>query len=326
MHEEEIILQISPEDKASFTRLDHFLNAKLTKMSRSFIKNLFIKDHISAILADSCIKLELNKMPPIDAWIKILVPPPQPSTAIAENLPLEILFEDEYLIIVNKAAGMVTHPAPGNYTGTLVNAILFHCQDLKGVGDEKRPGIVHRLDKGTSGVMVVAKTHQCHEKLVQLFASHDIERYYQAICIGNKIPQAGTLTSTLGRHPQNRLKMAVNVRNGKQAITHYKVQTTFKLLTHIECKLETGRTHQIRVHMASLLNAPILYDPLYGKPTEHKKRVSKKIAQTLNDYPYPFLHAKILGFIHPITKKQLHFQTPPPAIFDDVLKLAASEL
>jgi len=320
--DEEIQITISPSDKENFSRLDHLLQDKLPQFSRNFLKNLFEKDQIIPGDKNPGLKLELKKVPAVGSEITILIPPPLPSTALPENIPLEILYEDEHLVFVNKPAGMVTHPAPGNYTGTLVNAILHHCKDIQGVGDQKRPGIVHRLDKGTSGVMVIAKNQKCHEGLVLLFSTHNIERKYEAFIMG-KLPQSsGKIESTIGRDPHNRLKMKANVSQGKKAITYYTVLKEYQTHTHIEFKLETGRTHQIRVHAADILKHPLLLDPLYGNPSEHLKRMPQSIAESIKDYPHPFLHAKILGLIHPITKEQLRFEVPPPKIFKDVLELS----
>ncbi len=317
---------LTQEDKSSYKRLDQYLVDKIEGKSRSAIKALFEKGMIY-FSENSPFqgKLELKRMPSSDAIVIVKIPAPLPSTAQAENIPLEIIFEDEHLVIVNKPAGMVTHPAPGNYTGTLVNAILHHCPDLKGVGDQKRPGIVHRLDKGTSGVMVVAKNQQCHEGLVKLFSTHDIDRIYNALVMGNRLNPEGKLESTLGRHPQNRLKMAVDVRNGKRAITHYKVLDFFENLVLMQLKLETGRTHQIRVHLSSLLKKPILCDPLYGNPKEHLNRLGGEFKSIIKDYPHPFLHARVLGFIHPITKEKLYFEVEPPQLFQEVVKLATKK-
>jgi 23S rRNA pseudouridine1911/1915/1917 synthase len=262
----------------------------------------------------------MNKMPPAGTVIEIEVPPPIPSDLIAENIPLEILYEDPHLIIINKPVGLVVHPAPGHYTGTLVNAILYHCPDLKGIGAEKRPGIVHRLDMGTSGVMVVAKDHATHEGLVQLFSTHDIDRKYEALIAGTPNVLSGTLSSTIGRHPTNRLKMTANVKTGKKAITHFQVLDQYENCTHIELKLETGRTHQIRVHMAQLLNCPVLCDPVYGSGSSHLRKLPEGVRKMLEDYPYQLLHAKELGFIHPITKVKLHFTAPAPEIFHKVIQ------
>jgi 23S rRNA pseudouridine1911/1915/1917 synthase len=309
-------LTVTESDRDEFKRLDVFLASRLPQFSRSTIKRLFESEDIS-----SSIKLSLNKMPPAGTIIEIEIPPPVPTDLIAENIPLEILFEDEFLIIINKPAGMVVHPAPGHYTGTLVNAILPHCPDLKGIGAEKRPGIVHRLDMGTSGVMVVAKEQKTHEGLVTLFSTHDIERKYEALVVGAPRDLNGTIETTLGRHPQNRLKMAVNVKNGKRAITHFSLLQKYQGCSHVELKLETGRTHQIRVHLASILQTPVLCDPLYGAGSSHLQKLPEEIRNKLKDYPYQLLHAKILGFKHPITGKDLHFTSPPPPIFQDVLQL-----
>lgn len=316
--EQNFNLIITAEDREEFKRLDVFLATKLSQFSRSTIKRLFESEDIS-----SETKLSLNKMPPAGTEIEIEVPPPAPTDLIAENIPLEILFEDSHLIIINKPAGLVVHPAPGHYSGTLVNAILYHCPDLKGIGSEKRPGIVHRLDMGTSGVMVVAKDQATHEGLVNLFSTHDIERRYEALVSGAPLTQEGTIRSNIGRHPTHRQKMAANVRVGKTAITHYKTIKKFKYGTHMELKLETGRTHQIRVHMSQLLHAPIYCDPIYGGSDSHIKKLPEGIRDELIDYPYQLLHAKELGFVHPITKAKLHFTTPPPPIFQRALEAFA---
>lgn len=309
-------LIITEEDKGKFKRLDQFLAEKLPEFSRSLIKKLFEDGHFS-----SETKIELKKLPPIGTVIKIKPPEFNETDLVAENIPLQILFEDEHLIIINKAAGMVVHPAPGNYTGTLVNAILYHCPTLEGIGNEKRPGIVHRLDKGTSGVMVIAKNQKTHEALVKLFSTHDINRYYEAIVLGARLPQTDTLESLIGRNPNNRLKMSTKVKeaNGKKALTHLKVINYFHHFSHVELKLETGRTHQIRVHLSELLNCPILNDETYGRSKEEIKMLPTKLRPLLKDYEHPLLHAKTLGFHHPITNKYIEFNTDPPEIFQTVL-------
>lgn len=309
-------LTVTSEDRANFKRLDLYLVNQLPQFSRSTLKRLFEDEDITS----ETISLSMNKMPPAGTVIEIEVPPPIPSDLIAENIPLEILYEDPHLIIINKPVGLVVHPAPGHYTGTLVNAILYHCPDLKGIGAEKRPGIVHRLDMGTSGVMVVAKDHATHEGLVQLFSTHDIDRKYEALIAGTPNVLSGTLSSTIGRHPTNRLKMTANVKTGKKAITHFQVLHHYENCTHIELKLETGRTHQIRVHMAQLLNCPVLCDPVYGSGSSHLRKLPEGVRKMLEDYPYQLLHAKELGFIHPITKVKLHFTAPAPEIFHKVIQ------
>lgn len=308
---------ITKEHLNTFKRLDAFLADQMGEFSRNLIKKFFLDGKITC--TDPSVKVELKKMPPEGSTILFEIPPPKAVDIEPQDIPLEILFEDEHLIIINKRAGLVVHPAPGNPDKTLVNAILFHCPDLKGIGNEKRPGIVHRLDKGTSGVMVVAKTQTCHEGLVNLFSTHDIERYYEAIVLGSKIQDNQTIQSTIGRSPHNRLKMAANVKNGKNAITHLKVLEYFDKFSHVQLKLETGRTHQIRVHLSQILNTPILNDPLYGRSKEETYFYNNKMKGILSNYEYPFLHAKILGFKHPITKKDLFFETNPPEIFQKVL-------
>jgi 23S rRNA pseudouridine1911/1915/1917 synthase len=303
------VLQVNDQDKEIFDRLDHFLTEKLP-FSRSTIKRMFEDENIT-----SEIKLTLNRMPPVGTIIEIEVPPPIPTNLIAENIPLEIIFEDEHLIIINKPAGMVVHPAPGHYSGTLVNAILYHCPDLKGIGSEIRPGIVHRLDMGTSGVMVVAKNQKTHEGLVSLFSIHAIERKYEALVSGIPATHSGTITTTIGRHPTHRQKMAANVKNGKKAVTHYKTIKQFEHAAYVELRLETGRTHQIRVHLSQILHTPIICDPVYSGGNHYFKKIPELMQKKLINYPYQLLHAKELGFVHPITKHELHFKSLPPKIF-----------
>ncbi len=325
--EDFLTLTISEEDRQKYKRLDQYLADKASGHSRTFLKNLFTKDQI--ILSEDSPtqpKLELKKMPPVGTIIEILVPPPMPSVAEAENIPLEILYEDEHLVFVNKPAGLVTHPAPGNYTGTLVNAILYHCHDIQGIGDQKRPGIVHRLDKGTSGVMVIAKTQACHEGLVLLFSSHNIERQYEALVMKNRCQSYGTIESLIGRDPHNRLKMKTSGTRGKKAITHFKVLEIFDRHLHMEFTLETGRTHQIRVHSSELLKMPIICDSTYGSINEHLMKLGERYKAIISDYPYPFLHAKVLGFVHPITGAKLRFEVPPPKLFQEVLNLSRASL
>ena len=325
MEDKNFSFKIEDEDLA-YKRLDLFLVSALKKLdevvSRQQIKNLFKQE---MMYAKDC-KLELKKMPRTGTIVEVIIPAPRAAKAIAEDLPLDIMFEDEHLLIINKAAGMVTHPAPGNYTGTLVNAVLFHCHDLQGVGNELRPGIVHRLDKGTSGIMVVAKTQETHNGLTKLFSTHQLTRKYEALVMGIKNQVAGELNSSIGRNPNNRLKMAIHVPNSKHAHTYYKVLEEFETLSHFELKLETGRTHQIRVHLTSLLKRPVFMDTLYGNPKQDLQRVSESICNIAQNYQYPFLHAKQLGFIHPITKEELDFTIQPPLIFQQVLDEARTAL
>lgn len=307
--------EISQEHLDEFKRLDAFLAKMIPDFSRTLLKKFFEQGKIRS----NGEKLILKKMPSLGTIIFFEVPEPEDVDIKPQDIPLEILFEDEHLLVINKQAGLVIHPAPGNWDGTLVNAVLFHCPNLTGIGNEKRPGIVHRLDKGTTGVMVVAKTQKCHEGLVELFSKHDIDRYYEAIIIGKRAEEEKTLESTIGRSPNNRLKMAINVKNGKKAITHMKVIKYYNHFSHVELKLETGRTHQIRVHLSQMINSPIINDHLYGRLKEEKYQHTKSMKSLLKNYEHPFLHAKTLGFIHPITKEKLLFNHPPPKIFQDIL-------
>ncbi|MBD66470.1 MAG: RNA pseudouridine synthase [Halobacteriovoraceae bacterium] len=315
MTQEPLVFIIHSDDLEKHKRLDTYLGEKIPHLSRSLIKKLFENGEF-----ESKQKLSLKKMPSVGTRIIFHDSGPKDTEILAEDIPLDILFEDEYLLIINKPAGMVVHPAPGNYTGTLVNAVLHHCPDLKGIGDEKRPGIVHRLDKGTTGIMMVAKEQQTHAALVKLLSKHDIIRKYEALIVGARIPSETFLDAPIGRSPHNRLKMATDVKNAKVAKTHFKALEFFERLTHCELKLETGRTHQIRVHLSSLLNAPILNDHLYGRTKEEQLLLSNQIKGLIKDYEYPFLHAKVLGFIHPITKKELFFEKEPPELFQKVLE------
>lgn len=322
--DEFLAFTITLEDREKYKRLDQFMAEKIAGHSRTFLKNLFLKNQI-IVSEDSpqpIPTLELKKMPPVGTIIEVLVPPPLNSVIEAENIPLEILYEDEHLLFINKPAGMVTHPAPGNYTGTLVNAVLWHCKDLTGIGDQKRPGIVHRLDKGTSGVMVVAKTQACHEGLVLLFSSHNIERMYEAMVMKNRCQSYGTIESLIARDPHNRLKMKNSGTRGKTAITHYNVLEIYDRHLHMEFKLETGRTHQIRVHTADILKMPIICDALYSSKNEHMMKLGPAFKELIGEYPHPFLHAKILGLVHPITGEKLRFEVPPPKLFLDVLNFS----
>lgn len=308
-------LIITKDDLQEFKRLDACLSNKLPEISRSLVKKLFEDGAFT-----SSTKIELKKMPPVGTEINFEPGEPKEISLEPENIPLDILFEDEYLIIINKPAGLVVHPAPGNYTGTLVNAILHHCPSLSGIGNEKRPGIVHRLDKGTSGVMVVAKEQRAHNGLIKLFSTHTIKRQYQALCLGGRIPPEGKIDAPIGRSPHNRIKMASNVEPSKNAITNYKVLEYLDKFAHVELTLHTGRTHQIRVHLSEILKAPIVNDLTYGRTKEEKEKFSGTLKSMLKDYEHPLLHARVLGFKHPITNEDLYFETEPPEIFLNVLR------
>ncbi|UAL11161.1 RluA family pseudouridine synthase [Caulobacter segnis] len=244
----------------------------------------------------------------------LLVPPPAPADPEPEAIPLTVLYEDEHLIVVDKPAGMAVHPAPGTPNGTLVNALLHHCGDsLSGVGGVARPGIVHRLDKDTSGVMVAAKSDAAHKGLSKLFSTHDIDRLYVALTRGAPSPPTGAIETLIGRSPGDRKKMAVLRSGGRTAITHYRVEAAFgppdkPLAARVACRLETGRTHQIRVHMASK-GSPCLGDPVYGA-SQPANVVREMIAAA--GLKRQALHAAVLGFVHPVTGETLRFETPLP--------------
>ena len=230
----------------------------------------------------------------------------------AENIPLDVIYEDSDVIVINKSQDMVVHPAPGNYSGTLVNALLYHCRDLSGINGVLRPGIVHRIDKDTSGALVVAKNDNAHNSLAMQLKDHSMTRSYLALVEGIIKQDEGSIDEPIGRHPKDRIKMAV-VENGKKAITHYKVIERFDNYTLVECNLETGRTHQIRVHMAKI-GHPLVGDLVYG----FKKQRFNLKGQVL--------HAKRLGFIHPSTNEYMEFVSPLPDYFEKLITKLRNEL
>ena len=239
------------------------------------------------------------------------LPPPEDAQAYPQNIPLTVVYEDEHLIIIDKPAGMVVHPAAGNPDGTLVNALLYHCAgQLSGIGGVARPGIVHRIDKDTSGLLVVAKSDVAHEGLSRQFADHSLERAYLAVCAGHPSPRNGTINERLGRSDHDRKKMAVLPKDssrGKHAITHYKVLNDLAHAALIECRLETGRTHQVRVHLSSI-GHPLLGDPAYGRDPAPLRPLIKRLG-----FHRQALHAAVLGFIHPVTGVRLSFSSELPA-------------
>ncbi|PIB95696.1 RluA family pseudouridine synthase [Caulobacter sp. X] len=292
-------------------RLDKALALLLPDLSRARLQALIAEGRLSL---DGQLVGDASRKAKAGTYV-LLVPPPIPADPEPEAIPLAVLYEDAHLIVVDKAAGMAVHPAPGSLTGTLVNALLHHCGDsLSGVGGVARPGIVHRLDKDTSGVMVAAKSDAAHKGLSALFATHDIDRLYIALTRGAPSPPSGTITTQLGRSPGDRKKMAVLRSGGREAITHYKVEAAFgpqdrPLAARVACRLETGRTHQIRVHMASK-GSPCLGDPVYG--AGQPAAVVREAIQAAG-LKRQALHAAVLGFVHPITGETLRFETPLPA-------------
>ena len=256
----------------------------------------------------------------------LTVPEAESSIPEAENIPLDIVFEDDHLIVVNKVAGMVVHPAAGSPNGTLVNALLHHCaSSLSGIGGVKRPGIVHRIDKDTSGLLVVAKNDKTHNGLATQFADHSIKRLYSAVIRGAINPNAGRIEGNIARHPKDRKKMAlVDSSYGRHAITHYKTLAQYMsgermVASLVECQLETGRTHQVRVHMAHK-NTPLIGDPVYGNPNRLPNSISSGARNALQGFKRQALHARVLGFLHPITKKDLYFESSLPNDMEALLQ------
>jgi 23S rRNA pseudouridine1911/1915/1917 synthase len=288
-------------------RLDAWLAAQTAELSRARIQALIKEGRVTCGGA----AVKANAKPKAGQTIEIRIPAPVPALPQPEDIPLDILYEDGDCLVINKPAGLVVHPAPGHATGTLVNALLFHCHDLGGVGGVERPGIVHRLDKDTSGLMVVAKNDAAMAGFVRLFQTHGIAKEYVTLVHGAPLKPAGTVSSLIGRHPVHRQKMAVVDRNGKMAVTHYAVERRLGVLSLVRCRIETGRTHQIRVHMLSL-GCPVVGDALYGRPAADK--------QLSPVPPRQMLHAQRLTFTHPVTGAPMAFEAPIPADFSIYLE------
>ena len=285
-------------------RLDKFLSAMLPDQSRSYLQKI-IKD--GNVLVNGEPKKSSYRLEDGDEVTADLPELKSPDIE-PENIPLDILYEDDSILMVNKPKRMVVHPSAGHYTGTLVNAVLWHCQgQLSGINGVSRPGIVHRIDKDTTGVLVVCKNDAAHNAVAAQLKEHSITRKYRAIVHGVIKEDEGTVDAPIGRHPTERKKMASGVKNGKRAVTHYRVLERFQGYTYVECQLETGRTHQIRVHMASI-HHPLLGDTVYGpaKDSHHLE------GQTL--------HAMVLGLIHPVTGEYLEVEAPLPEYFENLLK------
>ena len=289
--------------EASSVRLDVFLTQKQPELSRSHVQKLVADGN--ALVNDTVRKANYKLRE--GERVSLLVPEPEAVEIKAEDIPLDVLYEDEDIIVVNKARGMVVHPASGVNSGTLVNALLFHCRDLSGINGEIRPGIVHRLDKDTSGVMVCAKNDKAHIDLAEQIRTKSAHRSYWAIVHGNIKEEAGIIKGDIGRHPTDRKKMAIVRENGKPAVTHFKVLARFGEYTLVECKLETGRTHQIRVHMASI-GHPLVNDPKYGP----KKPSPFSIAGQA-------LHSLTLTLRHPGSGEEMTFTAPVPEDMNRIL-------
>ncbi len=284
-------------------RIDVFLTERVDR-TRSAVVLLIEQGAVKV----NGLKVKKNyKMKPEDE-VEVELPEPTELNLEAENLPVDIVYEDDYLLVVNKPQGMVVHPAPGNYGGTLVNALLWHCKDsLSSINGVIRPGIVHRIDKDTSGLLIVAKTDDAHLGLAEQIKEHSFLREYVGIVYGRLREKEGSIAKPIGRHPTDRKKMAVTLKNSKPAMTHYKVLEEYDGFSLVNFRLETGRTHQIRVHMASIGHA------IYGDPVYSPKNLLPK------NYHKQFLHAKKIGFIHPITKEYLEFDSEIPEYFYQIL-------
>ncbi|HCI59883.1 MAG TPA: RNA pseudouridine synthase [Ruminococcus sp.] len=284
-------------------RLDKFISVADVGLSRSAAVNLIENSGVTVN------EKQVDKKHRLSAGdvVVLQIPDPVPYEAKAENIPLDIVYEDDYLLVVNKPKGMVVHPAAGNYDGTLVNALLYHCgESLSGINGVLRPGIVHRIDKDTSGLLIVAKNDFAHAHLAKQIKDHSFTREYEAVVFGNLKNDEGTVDAPIGRNPNDRKKMCVTTKNSKNAVTHYSVIRRYKGYTHIKCILETGRTHQIRVHMA-YLGHPVAGDDVYGVKNE---KVS---------FTGQCLHARKIGFVHPKTEEYLEFTSQLPDYFNDFL-------
>ena len=297
------IFEYIVEDYSRETRIDKYLAEKLTQHTRSFIQNL-IKDNQVTVNGKT---IKANYKLRDQDQIQVNIEEAENTTLLPEDIPLQIVYEDEDIIIVNKDQGVVVHPAPGNYTGTLVNALLHYAKDnLSTINGDVRPGIVHRIDKDTSGILMIAKNNIAHEKLAAMLKEHDITRKYHAIVFGNFKEEEGLIDQPIGRHPVDRKKMTVIDTNSRNALTTYKVLRQFNGFSYVEVTLSTGRTHQIRVHM-KYIGHPVLGDPVYGP---------KKQPYNLRGQ---LLHAKVLGFNHPITGEYMLFDSSLPPYFTQMI-------
>lgn len=303
-------LQYEVTEEDNMMRLDQYIAKKCMDLSRSYIQKL-IKDNLVTV---NDVIQNKNKTPiQTGNLIVVSLPDPTELEIKPQNIPLDILYEDDDVLVVNKPKGMVVHPAPGHYDDTLVNAVLFHCKDnLSGINGVLRPGIVHRIDKDTTGALIVCKNDKSHQKIADQLRTHSITRSYRAIVYNNFSEDEGTVNAPIGRHPTNRKKRMVTTKNSKEAITHYKVLDHLnRKFNYIECRLETGRTHQIRVHM-SHIGHPLLGDEVYGPANTKYKNLQ---GQTL--------HAATIGFVHPTTEEYMEFSAPLPDYFEKLLKTLA---
>lgn len=298
----EILFEVSPQMEGE--RIDKCISSYLNSLSRNYIQKIIKDGNVSV----NGISVKANYKVKLGDYVRFIVPESVEPNIPAQNIALDILYEDKDLLIVNKPKNMVVHPAPGHYEGTLVNAVMYHCKnELSGINGVMRPGIVHRIDKDTTGSLIICKNDETHNAIAALLKTHDITRRYRAIVFGNVKEEEGTISAPIGRHTTDRKKMAVTEK-GKHAVTHYKVLERFNGYTYLECQLETGRTHQIRVHMASI-GHPLLGDTIY---------TSQKAPLKLEGQ---VLHAMTIGFVHPSLKKYMEFEAPLPEYFTKLLEV-----
>jgi 23S rRNA pseudouridine1911/1915/1917 synthase len=288
-------------------RLDLYISSRLEGETRASVQRLI---EAGNVLVDgqsvrSSLKLKGGEE------VAVQIPEPAAAEPKPESIPLEVLYEDHDLIVINKPAGMVVHPGPGNSSGTLVNALLAHCTDLSGVGGELRPGIVHRLDKGTTGVLVAAKNDRAHQGLSAQFHVHSVKRIYQALVFGNPSEETGKIEGIIGRHPTERLRQSGKARHGKHAVTRWRVKERYGRITLMELRLETGRTHQIRVHLTES-GFPLLGDPLYPDGGRVNNLTDPRLKKMITSLGRQALHARTLGFIHPSSGEYMEFSVPLP--------------
>ena len=306
-------IKLKPNESDFAKRVDLYLSNRMLDISRSRLKLLIKEGYVN----QNKVKItDPNHRINNSDYILINIPKPLPSIPKGENIPLEIHYEDDFLIVINKQSGLVVHPGAGNPNGTLVNALISHCgEGLTGVGGVERPGIVHRIDKDTSGLLVIAKNDTAHNNLSEQFSNHTIKREYETVVFGILKETKGKIETFIKRSSTNRVKMSVNLKVGKNAITHYEVKNTFGMVaSHLICRLETGRTHQIRVHMSHIGNS-IIGDQIYKSS---KIKLSQEIREKISFFDRQALHARSLSFVHPKTNKIMDFNVSPP---DDFMKL-----
>jgi len=294
-------------DERTLLRLDRWLSERVPELSRARLQELMRAGHV---LVDGR-PCKASRVPRVGQTVALHIPATVPSALLAEDIPLSILYEDAHLLVIDKPAGLVVHPAPGHASGTLVNALLHHCSDLQGIGGEERPGIVHRLDMDTSGAIVVAKTAHAHAGLVAQFAARQVQKRYLALVRGVPFPSTKRIETTIGRSPRDRKKMAAEVRDGRIAISTYTLEESFGLASLASVTIETGRTHQIRVHMA-LIGHPVLGDRIYGNRHAAKLEIDCPIERQM-------LHAASISFTHPESGEEIALEAPLPADMQLVL-------